>query len=111
MRYISLALALIAQSAEAQRPDHLPIRNAPVQTIAEFPGAQIGAVTPSGKPNRLYYGSPGTTSCSSSMSPRRSRLSSPKAKSGTWTSRRRMTASSSGGMWKTAKCRTCGRCP
>ena len=58
MRYVSLALALVAQSAAAQRPYDLPIRNAPVQTIAEFPGVRIGAVTPSGNPNRLYYGLP-----------------------------------------------------
>ena len=55
MRYISLALTLVAHAATAQRPYDLPIRNAPVRTIAEFPGVNIGRISPSGNPNRLYY--------------------------------------------------------
>jgi Tol biopolymer transport system component len=55
MRYVSLAVALaLAQAAAAQRPYDLPIRRAPVRKIAEFP-AGIGAVAPSGNPDRLYY--------------------------------------------------------
>ena len=56
MRYaVRLALAFVAHAATAQRPYDLPIRHAPVRTIAEFPGVQIGAVMPSANPNRLYY--------------------------------------------------------
>src|ERR1041385_4908522 len=57
MRYVSLALGITlgTQRAAAQRPYDLPIRNAPVRTIAEFPGVEIGSVRPSGMPNRLYY--------------------------------------------------------